>query len=101
MNKRKLIEGPSCLTRAADNEPLFVLRANDELASNTVRRWAHDYLISKGGPTLATSDQLGKYNDAIAVARDMEEYKSSRPVPDNRRFNAPNTITLLKPKRQL
>lgn len=30
----------SCLANAADDEPLFVLRAQDNMAADTVRLWA-------------------------------------------------------------
>lgn len=109
MNKRQVINGPSCLTRANEDEPVFVLRANDALAPPMIRRWAHAYLLSKGGITLMTSEQLGKYNDALRVAIAMEAYRSK--VEDNRRFNAPNIVPItsadigtcdyFKPKRQL
>ena len=30
----------SCINKAKDNEPIFVLRAQDKLASSLVRMWA-------------------------------------------------------------
>ena len=40
MTKRREIEDPeSCLNKAADDEPLFVLRAKDLLAPAVVRTW--------------------------------------------------------------
>lgn len=40
MTKKQVIEGPSCLTRADDNEPVFVLRAKDPIAGAVIRYWA-------------------------------------------------------------
>lgn len=100
MNKLQLIAGPSCLTNANADEPVFLLRANDELAPLVVRRWAYKYLALKGGITLITSEQLGKFNDALRVADAMDAYRAGVPMLDDRRFNAPNPIEL-KPKRQL
>lgn len=34
------VAGPSCLTKAADDEPVFVLRGQDKLAPALVRAWA-------------------------------------------------------------
>lgn len=43
MNKLdKIREEDSCLNRADDNEPLFVLRAKDELAVPTVFAWVRE-----------------------------------------------------------
>jgi hypothetical protein len=75
MNKKELIEGPSCLTRAEDDEPLFVLRAHDELAASVVRQWADKYIQSKGGTTRMTPAQLAKLDDAMNVARAMEKWR--------------------------
>lgn len=42
MIKRDELSNPeSCLNQAADDEPLFVLKANDPIAAETVRWWLH------------------------------------------------------------
>lgn len=41
MTKKETIEGPSCLTRAADDELVFVLRAKDPIAGAVIQYWAH------------------------------------------------------------
>lgn len=74
MNKLQTLAGPSCLTAAADDEPLFVLRANDELAPTIVREWSHAYQRSKGGPALMTAAQLQKLREAQRCAFDMESW---------------------------
>jgi hypothetical protein len=40
LTKRQVIDGPSCLTRAAEDEPVFVLRAKDPAAPAAMRAWA-------------------------------------------------------------
>lgn len=41
MTKKEMIEDPnSCFNKAADNEPLFVLRAQDIFAPMFVKKWA-------------------------------------------------------------
>lgn len=65
----------SCLNRAADDEPLFVLRANDENAPAIVMAWAEDYLRSKGGWVNMMTPQLNKYNEAVQLASDMRIWK--------------------------
>jgi hypothetical protein len=77
MLKKDEIEGPSCLTRAADNEPLFVLRANDENAPKVVRLWAQMYRDSKG--TQITAAQYEKYIEALRIAQLMEIWKKAFP----------------------
>jgi len=44
LTKLQVIEGPSCLTRAADDEPVFVLRARDPMAPLAIRAWAEQSL---------------------------------------------------------
>lgn len=76
MIKTDEIRGPSCLTSAASDEPLFVLRANDECAPDTVRYWVHQYCLSKGGYARMTQLQQAKADEAFAVARQMTKWKS-------------------------
>jgi hypothetical protein len=82
MFKRDVIEGPSCLTAAADDEPIFVLRANDELASTVVRLWAGSYFDTKIRPTDTPNDELvrriRKYHEANELADAMDEWRRQR-----------------------
>jgi len=48
MLKRDELTNPnSCINKAEDDEPVFVLRANDELAAETVEVWATMYGVVK------------------------------------------------------
>jgi hypothetical protein len=76
--KSQELAGPSCLTAAADDEPLFVLRANDELAPAVVVEWVRLYALAKsaqpGGPTDA---QRIKAVDATNIADAMRRWKEA------------------------
>ena len=76
MLKNDVIAGPSCLTKAADDEPLFILRANDELAPYVVRMWAEMFLASKRRKNdgLIHTAAILKYKEALRCATDMEEW---------------------------
>lgn len=92
MIKSKELIGPSCLTNAKDDEPLFVLRANDELAPKIVRAWALDYHNSKCQQNWEASHadgstehkwalneaQTAKYREANALADQMEAWRLGR-----------------------
>jgi hypothetical protein len=66
----------SCLNKAADDEPIFVLRANDALAAHTVREWARRYQFKKteDGRHM-TARELAKCAEAHALARLMELWR--------------------------
>ncbi len=63
----------SCLSKAADNEPLFVLRAQDKLAPIVVRIWA--ILAEQHGT------DLEKVHEAKRLAFEMEQWPK-RKYPD-------------------
>lgn len=69
--REELISG--CLARAADDEPIFVLRAQDRLAPFVVRYWA------------AQAEKWGtpreKLDEALALAAQMEAWPN-RKRPD-------------------
>lgn len=68
---RKLdeIEQPtSCLNKAAPEEPIFVLRAKDPEAPDTVRTWANN------ARTRGTHEPE-KIAEAFALAEQMDEYR--------------------------
>jgi len=56
----------SCLNKAADDEPIFVLRAHDPIAGPTVRAW------------IALAEKHGLHKDKIIeahnIADDMEDW---------------------------
>lgn len=67
-----------CLAAAEEDEPLFILRANDELAPKIVMLWAREYWNAKraeGGPTQA---QIDKHNEALKIATAMRQWKEDK-----------------------
>ena len=63
----------TCLAKAADDEPIFVLRATDILAEDAVRHWAA-HALYKGVPAT-------KVQDALDVADAMREWPRKK-LPD-------------------
>lgn len=63
----------SCLNKAADDEPLFILRAQDKLAPATVRMWAH--WAQRGS---VSAEKIG---EAYKLAGAMEAWPN-RKMPD-------------------
>lgn len=58
----------SCLSKAADDEPIFVLRAQDKTAPKMVRVWA----INSGLPANHPKRQA-----AMRLALEMEEWQKT------------------------
>jgi hypothetical protein len=79
MIKSAEIAGPSCLTRAADDEPLFVLRAHDELAPDIVRAWAERYRAHKAKTAPLTDREYRKYLEALSLAETMDAWRTAHP----------------------
>jgi hypothetical protein len=71
LKRDELATQTSCLNKAADDEPLFVLRANDENAPAAVAAWARDYIVSKGGWNNMSTLQQKKYAEAMDIASNM------------------------------
>ena len=67
----KMARGEGCLGRAADDEPIFVLRGNDLTAPVVVRLWA--WLCRLHSPHSA------KTSGAVATAFAMEEWQAKHP----------------------
>lgn len=57
-----------CLQKAGDAEPIFVLRAQDQLAPITVRAWAR--LAREAGTPIA------KVQEAYDLANRMDEWQA-------------------------
>jgi hypothetical protein len=77
MLKRDELSNPeSCINKAADDEPVFVLRAQDVLAATTVRLWA-DMALLHGTP-------FEKLGEAYGLARLMDDWQAEHTakVPD-------------------
>lgn len=68
IKSQELIDG--CFARAFDDEPLFVLRANDPLAPTLVREWAHRYGMRKVAARAERWEE--KHRSALDLADQME-----------------------------
>ena len=70
----------TCLQKAAEDEPIFVLRAKDKLAPSIVRRWA-DLAEAASHPDSPTRD---KVREARLFAKTMEgwQQKNGSKIPD-------------------
>lgn len=75
MTKAELINNPeSCLNRAKDDEPVFLLRAQDMLAIQTVRDWANKLTQVQLSLHQTASS---KVNEAFEVANQMQVWASA------------------------
>jgi len=65
-----------CLTKVKEDEPIFVLRAQDELAPRIVQEWA--YLAARAGTPKK------KVVEAFHLAEAMMEWQQRNPskIPD-------------------
>lgn len=61
----------SCFNKAAEDEPIFVLRAKDKLAPMIVRHWAELALV------LSPNLDEEKYSEALELADRMENYANA------------------------
>lgn len=71
--REKAARGEGCLGKAADNEPVFILRAQDIHAADLVEKWA---IWCRAGNT--NSD---KVDEAFRIAEEMREWPN-RKQPD-------------------
>jgi len=67
IKSEEIINANSCLNKASDSEPVFVLRAQDALAPQVIRHWAYKAL-QMGTP-------LEKVREALNSAQQMEEWQ--------------------------
>lgn len=76
MNKdREVVDPNSCLNKAEDDEPIFVLRANDPLMPKVVQFWANEYQKMKLTVNGVLSDaQHEKYKDALQIVDDARNW---------------------------
>lgn len=73
MKKHEELSNPkSCLSKAAHDEPLFILRATDKSAPVAIRAWIEERIAS-GQNT--RSDE--KMISAAALAEEMEAYSKA------------------------
>lgn len=73
-------EGTGCLGRADANEPVFVLRGQDQTAPMLVRAWAAMVELHAPGQRNA-SKMLRKAKEARSLADRMEQWHT-RKLPD-------------------
>ncbi len=71
----------SCLNKSADNEPIFVLRAHDSIASDVVREWVILYQMKKtaNGRRMDLREEL-KCAEAIVLADLMDSWRIEQSV---------------------
>ena len=76
LKKNELSDRRSCLSRAQNDEPIFVMRANDPIAPTTVRFWARIYGEEKAAqPGGMTDEQVAKQIEAQELAGKMERWR--------------------------
>lgn len=72
IKQKELTSATSCFSKAAADEPLFVLRAKDALAPQTVRLWA----------TMAVGKhEQWKIDEALKLADEMEAWRAKNVLP--------------------
>lgn len=82
--KREELANPNgCLNMAADDEPIFVLRANDELASIVVQYWTRVYGVDKSVKQngVLTEKQREKIKEASQSSFQMREWRNKKGLP--------------------
>jgi hypothetical protein len=79
MIKSKELEGPSCFTASADDEPLFVLCARDPHAPMIVRLWADRYATAHALQGTLTAEREAKANTAREAADAMDAWRKAHP----------------------
>ena len=92
--KREELSNPfGCLGKAADDEPIFVLRGQDLLAPTLVRQWARHYAMLNSVPRNIGTEHKpeirleipehvrAKHDEAMKLAKQMDEWHI-RKLPD-------------------
>ena len=72
IKREEVVSG--CIAKAADDEPVFVLRAQDMLAPDIVREWAHQAGLFLG-------NNHPKVQESLKLADLMEQWPT-RKYPD-------------------
>lgn len=68
------LKGEGCLGKAADDEPVFILRAQDVLAGDVVRFWADILEMRHHSQGTKTAAVKAKISEARGLARQMDEW---------------------------
>lgn len=69
IKQKELNSADSCLNKAAMDEPIFVLRANDPCAAATIRHWA---VLSQG------IHEPEKLTEARSLANSFEDWRKNK-----------------------
>jgi hypothetical protein len=70
IERERAAKGEGCLGKAADDEPVFVLRAQDVHAAMLVRKWAKKTEASGGNPE--------KVKEARELAKAMDKWPKKK-----------------------
>lgn len=83
MIKKDEIANPtSCLNKAGNDEPIFVLRAQDVFAADTILAWADRYRRTHAPQGNWRSEKhRQKHNEAIDIVDQFERWRE-RKIPD-------------------
>lgn len=80
MLKKDEIANPnSCLNRAQDDEPIFVLKASDASAPTVIVEWCSHYHERHRKAKTLTKERLAKESEALKLARQMEAWRLEHP----------------------
>ena len=63
-----------CYKKAADDEPIFILRANDPLSPKLVRKW----VTMSIGKKRHTRPNILKWMEAMNIAKEMKKWKRQK-----------------------
>ena len=79
LKSKEMVDG--CFAKAAMDEPLFVLRAQDKSSPKFVRAWAEHFRqahIKAGTSGHELAKAISKHTDALEVADAMEQWKTKK-----------------------
>lgn len=82
---KAVARGEGCLGRSQDDEPVFILVARDQLASDVVRWWAERFLALRMDFGDFDGRAKAKYDEAVALADRMDDWRDAHgggKVPD-------------------
>ena len=82
IKKDEIADPNSCLNKAGDDEPIFVLRAQDVFAADTILAWADRYRRAHCPAGAWRSEKhRQKHNEAIDIVERFERWRE-RKIPD-------------------
>lgn len=70
-----------CIVKARRNEPIFVLRGNDNTAADLVFKWAERFrtwIANRLLPAEQEAAVMAKWRDAIEVAQEMRDWPTQK-----------------------